>query len=325
MAKVLIVYYTRGGNTAYEAMVDWGDSLSRPETLLLTGKKDGLDPYSRRHQEHLFALEDREETNLLYVAVSRAQQLLYISGTAPARKKDSAWYDAICAQYAIDPVDIIDRRCLHEAQTPPNIIATPVKPHDTVSTIDPRLSKTIPPIHTQTEIAPSRTVNRSDAMQSLDEDGRRRGLLIHAMLERLSQLKPPSLERLAQQYGLAEQNTLFQSCLVEVQQVLQAPHLQMLYDPQHYQTAYNEVPISYEQNGRMVYGIIDRLVINEGQVLLIDYKTHRVDAVNLQDLAETYKPQLALYVTGINKLWPECVIKPQLLFTHSATLLPMAI
>lgn len=312
--------------TAYAALVDWADSQNRPETFLLTGKKEQLDNYSRDRQARLFELEDREEANLLYVAVTRAQQVLYISGTEPARKPDSSWYQALCEQYGLIAEDQTESRCLHETGAPPGPVATVTKPTENIIEIDKRLSSKITTGQRSREIAPSRTVNKLPGHDDrLDEDGRQRGLLIHAMLERLTQDKNASLHRLAQQFGLSTRSVQFQEYLAEVRAVLTAPHLHVLFDDQHYQTACNEVPLCYELDGQVVYGIIDRLVFCDEQILLIDYKTHRTAAGQLAELAEVYAPQLRLYAEGIKRIWPKRMIKLHLLFTHSATLLPVAI
>ncbi len=311
--------------TAYEALVDWADSQNRPETFLLTGKKDTLDPYSRQKQQHLFTLEDREESNLLYVAVTRAKQLLYISGTEASRKASRSWYDTISRQYELEPEQIIEEQCLQKSGNIPCVVLPQNKVKQTTINIDPHLSAAIKLTSPFKEIAPSHTVNVQEANNTLDEEGCLRGLLIHAMLENMTQDKEPSPSRLAQQFGLEEHATQFQSCLAETRHLLQQPQLQLLFDKQNYDAAYNEVPISYELGNCMVYGIIDRLVITDEQVLLIDYKTHRLEAEHFHKLVEAYKPQLNLYVEGIKKVWPKYAIKPYLLFTHSATLLPVAL
>ena len=310
-------------NTANEALVDWSDSQNRPETFLLTAKKDQLDPYSRLKQERLFTLEDREETNLLYVAVTRAKQILYISGSEAARKAHHSWYQAICQQYDIDIEKNITQQTLQAAGTIPALAKTHEIDQTPVNKIDPRLRSVIPISHPFKEIAPSRTVKTHDTGNTLDEDGRLRGLVIHALLEKMTQDKNPNLSRLAKQFGLEEHSTNFQSCLTEAQHLLQLPQLQMLFDPHQYLKAYNEVPISYALDGEMVYGIIDRMLVCDDQILIIDYKTHRLEIDSLEELLEIYKPQLSHYAAGIKKVWPEYAIKPYLLFTHSATLLPV--
>jgi ATP-dependent helicase/nuclease subunit A len=71
-----------------------------------------------------------------------------------------------------------------------------------------------------------------------------------------------------------------------------------------------------------VYGLIDRLIIKDDQILLIDYKTHPVkNDTQLSSLTEAYRPQLDLYRNGVAKIWPGLEIKSGLLFTNSARLI----
>ncbi len=72
---------------------------------------------------------------------------------------------------------------------------------------------------------------------------------------------------------------------------------------------------------QLIYGIIDRLVVTEDYVHLIDYKTHRItDNAPLALLADQYRQQLELYARGAARIWPGCRIKPCLLFTHTGEL-----
>ena len=76
--------------------------------------------------------------------------------------------------------------------------------------------------------------------------------------------------------------------------------------------------------GRLIYGIIDRLVIREDAVLVIDYKTRRADHDEpLSALADDYREQMRLYARAAALLWPEHAVRACLLFTHSGTLVPV--
>lgn len=149
--------------------------------------------------------------------------------------------------------------------------------------------------------------------------------MIHRMLELLSSHEDISDKNLAQNLELPESSVHFQEYLLEARSIITAPHLKQLFDNDQYQESFNEVPLTYEVNGQIVYGIIDRLIVNQDRVLLIDYKTHRAAADHYQELSEVYRPQLEYYVEGIKRLWPDREVVAQLLFTHSATLLPLAI
>jgi ATP-dependent helicase/nuclease subunit A len=95
-----------------------------------------------------------------------------------------------------------------------------------------------------------------------------------------------------------------------------------IFRPGDFRRVLNELPVTYKQGKRTVYGLIDRLIIKDDQILLIDYKTHPIsNDCQLSSLTEAYRPQLDLYRNGVEKIWPGLAIKSGLLFTNSARLI----
>lgn len=74
------------------------------------------------------------------------------------------------------------------------------------------------------------------------------------------------------------------------------------FDPAHYDAAYNEVPIQYQQGDAVVYGVIDRLVVHGDRCAVIDYKTHRGGADAPHDYAALFREQLIC----MRKAWHSC-------------------
>ncbi len=88
------------------------------------------------------------------------------------------------------------------------------------------------------------------------------------------------------------------------------------FDPARYQEARNEIPILYRDGGRDVYGVIDRLVIREEEIVLIDYKTHaHATKEIIAQLAEDFREQMRQYGEGARRLWPGKKLRLVLLFT----------
>jgi ATP-dependent helicase/nuclease subunit A len=85
---------------AWTALVDWPPAADRPADFLLAGSKALRDTVTER----LIGLQAqdacREDANLLYVAMTRARQYLFISGTESARSRDSGWYGMVRAAAA---------------------------------------------------------------------------------------------------------------------------------------------------------------------------------------------------------------------------------
>jgi ATP-dependent exoDNAse (exonuclease V) beta subunit len=159
-------------------------------------------------------------------------------------------------------------------------------------------------------------------------DGRNRGKVIHFMLEQLATgdisatdtLPSPLANTLSRETQDAELQAWWQEAL----QVYQDEQLSFLFDPAHYQQAFNEVPVQYLEGEQLVYGIIDRLIVNNGTACIIDYKTHRsANTATLPALIATYREQMRLYARGIAKLWPDLKVRPYLLFTACRELVAM--
>jgi ATP-dependent helicase/nuclease subunit A len=210
--------------------------------------------------------------------------------------------------------------------TPP-LDATLTAPAGTRPDVDPRLSQLIMIRPELRQIAPSHA-DPAITAEPGDADGRERGIAIHRMLDFISHspgMASPGLPpQLANRMGREADDPELQSWWQEALRTCRDPDLAMLFDPRHYVRARNEVPLQYLQEGRLVYGIIDRLVICDDAIRVVDYKTHRRAAPDtLQELASGYREQMQLYSAGVAQLWPGLEVKPYLLFTACNALVEM--
>ena len=97
--------------------------------------------------------------------------------------------------------------------------------------------------------------------------------------------------------------------------VLDHPAFRDFFEAGRYDRARNELPILYALDDRNVYGVIDRLVWRGNEVLLLDYKTHRITHAEIGAVAGRFEPQLKLYADGVRRLWPGTTVRPILIFT----------
>lgn len=305
---------------AYSVMLNWPVETSCPDTLLLAPRMDQQDTLTRQLLMQQQQDEMREETNLLYVALTRSRQLLYISGSMPTRGKQLGWYGEIANRYALDPVSISLPQVLEEQGAPstprPRSAQTTKKSYE----VDPRLRNPLDLSPAYYEIAPSRHLSHSTATGEVgDEDGRMRGIYIHALLDQLTRSIDASIVTEALHPDLNVSETDAATWLEEAHNLIALPELQFLFNPIHYHQAMNEVPLIYQSNGITVHGVIDRLVVNENEVLIIDYKTHQHACLeNITTLAEPYWKQLVYYAEGVRQIWPTRKIRTLLLFTACA-------
>jgi ATP-dependent helicase/nuclease subunit A len=72
----------------------------------------------------------------------------------------------------------------------------------------------------------------------------------------------------------------------------------------------SEVPIIGKINGKTISGKIDRLIITEQEVLIIDFKTGKKN----DHSALQYQGQMQLYEQLLQKLYPNTKIKSQIVW-----------
>jgi ATP-dependent helicase/nuclease subunit A len=312
----------------FRALIDWPAQAARPKAFLLVGKKGQQDAFTRDALQGEQAEEQRENANLLYVALTRARQHLYLSACAPRRGNGMGWYGAMRA--ALDPLGetAMEDACFLETGTPPplNKMAACGERPIAATTIPDALSRPIRLAAQSREIAPSyrRSDEHCTTITSSDEDGRQRGITIHRMLELMTanggEASQAVTEQVALELGMAKDDRELRQWASEVQQLFAEPSLQEVLQPAIGE-AINEVPIIYQQQDQTVHGVIDRLLLRGDEVWVIDYKTHRQATIgNLNELAAPYHEQLSYYAKGVTRLWPGKRVRTFLLFTQCRSL-----
>jgi ATP-dependent helicase/nuclease subunit A len=311
---------------SYHALVDWPHTAEKPEHMLLYTTKVQMPSIVEPVLERQRQRQLREQANLLYVALSRAKQMLFISGSGSGSADSMDWYRNILQ--ALSP---------HAALLPDSgfRLTSGMVRRSQQSTSDESMSRTeqnpeyepAPPRIAPAEIVitPGDSAEDKTASGGTPEQellNRQRGAAIHKMLEMLSPPDPvPTLELNAfLDYGLkSEQLSAWKT---EVLALLAKPELQFLFNAELYDKAYKEVPLVYKTaEGEIVYGIIDRVVIRNDEIWVIDYKTRSVEnAQALQKLLRQYRPQLHYYAEGLRKIWPGKTAIPAILLTAAQTL-----
>lgn len=321
---------THKAKTSYEAIIEWPTAAPGPTCFLLTGKKQQLDSVSRDILSRDQAQQEKEDANLLYVALTRARQYLFISGNRGERNSGPGWYDLVAAQLEQIATPQGDRLVLESGAPPPLVQLTTPVPVSAIDPADPRLGKPITtPATGIREIAPSKVATFHTGSTAVDEDGLTRGIAIHRILELLTSRQETNqqqiLNQLAYELAMTTDEAQLQEWYTEASEVINDDHFAEYFDPRHYREARNEVPILYSRNGATINGIADRLIISPGRVIIIDYKTHRhASEENLSQLAEGYREQMSMYAEGVQRIWKEVKIERVLLFTacREAYLLP---
>lgn len=303
---------------AWSPLVNWPSDCDRPTHVMLIPRKDDIcEPLQqlldiKAHKEQL------EDANLLYVALTRAKHMLIVTGSCREEvldKNENSWYrlirDGLDAQTgdsigSAETALVLDSGQM-ETLPPAKPAASPLA-NKTAPAFDWPLAPETAPIQ---EIAPSQ-LDEGYSGGSQDPDAMERGTYIHSLLELWS---APNACAITPASSLVEAVRL--ECQQEARKLLQQPELAFLFDPARYQHAMKEVGLSYSlEDGRSVYGIIDRLVINEDNIWIVDYKSHQhANAENVAEIASHYHQQMGCYRRGIEALYPGKNIRTGLLFT----------
>ena len=276
---------------AYSTLVDWQPGADTPQHFSFTSTKEARGQARNKHFEREAQLLAREELNLLYVAMTRAQQYLIVSGAEASTTQNPSWYARLAS--VLTP---------HSELIPPDVAPVVVSNN----------SNHAPAINLEAELQLLSTApSCGQRSRSIETPAMRHGTLLHRLLE---QLTPPSpakdKARLQQEWGIATET--FEALWIEAQIILNAPHLVRYFDPTHYQRAWNELPF-LTASGELLR--IDRLVEFEQEIWVLDYKsTETTNPTTLAQAAKPHRAQLKSYMQAMQTLFPGKQMKGGLIF-----------
>lgn len=319
----------------------WGED-ARGAYFLWLPRADDADIRAQALRDEVRARRDEEYRRLLYVAMTRAEERLYVCGwNAPA---EGSWYDLIrpamasVARVVEDPVlaSIVtdetpvlrlsapQRGAVAQAGTaaPAPIAAPPVW-----------LRQPAPPEPTPPRpLAPSNPGEDPPVRAPVgpDEDGARfvRGNILHRLLQWLPALAPEVRRDSARRYlarpGLDLDAAAQAELAGEVMEVLESADFAHLFGPE----SLAEVSITGTATAPdgtifVISGQIDRLVISDGRVAIVDYKSNRPPPAQATAVAPIYLRQMAAYRHVIQETWPERAVDAYLLWTDAPRLMAL--
>ncbi len=248
-----------------------------------------------------------ERKRLLYVAMTRARDELYICG-AKGKRKDvpkDCWYAMVepilgVTEHSADD----DRGTLLEPSVEKEMQQIPHW------ALDDAPRETVLKVKSVTALKSNREPLRSNSKQVELE----RGTAIHTLLQILPTIlrehQMATAKVQAKQLGLDEQTAI---SLVDL---INSPALSPFLEPH----SESEVEISgVLENGQSIIGRVDRLIVNSNEVLLLDYKSDRFVPEAL-DADHPYIRQLSLYAGLLSGIYPKHKIRAALLWTQTAKL-----
>lgn len=282
---------------AYRTLVDWAPDDERPRhfSLLTRAGEEGTSRAPLIADEASRA--EREELNVLYVAMTRAKQALVVSGSEGARRTQAAtWYRRIetAMGATADAGGVFG-----------DVLDAPARTTAPTLQSDPRDA---PLRESDAWAAPQPVGTRGNADATPDTE---RGERIHWLLE---QLAPPvavdDTDWLRARLGVSE--VTFAPLLAAAREILSTPALRRFFDPDSHVRARNELAF-IGAAGELRR--IDRVVEFEREVWVLDYKTGMPPAAETLDAAVVlHRPQMEEYARALRSLLPGRPVRAMLIF-----------
>jgi len=309
------------------------DSLTDP-LFVWARSKDRDDPATATARQAYRDSQMREYHRLLYVALTRARDRLIVCGYRGKRDSaDPGWHTMLTPAFETlgDEQDGVWR---YQTRQSADTIAEDAEP---VLPLIPKtpdwLFKPAPP-----EPAPSRPLTPSKAL--IEEpparsplhaghsgDAKLRGTLIHRLLELLPDCAPKSRLEIGRQFlgrtAAETPQSTRENWLSEALSILDDPAFARVFGP----GSLAEVPVSGLVpdlgEGLVLSGQIDRLVITDDEILLVDFKTNRPPPERVEDVAPAYLIQMASYRAALRTIYPGTPIRTGLLWTDAPKLMAL--
>jgi ATP-dependent helicase/nuclease subunit A len=306
------------------------------EIPLFRPKKEELTQTLKSSAEAQDARETQEFWRLLYVAMTRAEEHLIVGGALkPSQQKnglnEGCWHMRVGQALVAMGVGADDEGSLsysggvpspkmrkgrhealeqwagslpawaastapQEAKPPRPLAPSQIKPDDEVSN------------------PPPSPANREKAQ---------RGILLHALFERLPSVavdrrEAAGLKWLERSAGIAD--AAVRSALVaDALAVISDPAFAQIFAPE----ALAEAPLAGVVGGQVIAGTVDRLLVSDTQVLVVDFKTGRRVPHSVAQASPHHLAQMAAYAAVLQGIFPEREVRAALLYTSGPKLLAL--
>ena len=289
-----------------------------------------------------------EYRRLLYVAMTRAADRLIIGGCQPGNRKEvreNSWYDLIAKGLAASNLHLTEiptrfgpvKRYSRDSEIAQDTAASEPAAAEAAAALPGWLRVPVAPETAATMlIRPSDTPDADEARglsagEAAEQRARarQRGTLVHRLLQSLPDLADDRrgeaarhyLSRAARDWSAAERDDLAERVLALLSDARFAPVF----------AAGSRAEVSIigriPRPGRpplLVSGQIDRLIVSDAGITIVDYKTNHATPRRAEDVPGPYVRQLALYRAVLGKLHPGRPLRAALLWTESLEMMELS-
>ncbi len=305
---------------------------SRPPLFIHASSEATHVDETREYKADADAAQQAEYWRKLYVAMTRAEDELYVTGYLTKQGKvDGSWYEAI--EQGLRPLS----ETVTDAEGEVSALIYPVE-RPTAAPVGadviamPKVTGALLldplPAHKPLRIVRPSSVEKSTSPErvlatrleeSLDpETARLSGTALHALLQHLGRVEPsqrPQVALRALEVLMPTRPEQHAGLAAKALSIMGRPELADVFGPH----SRAEVPFFAEARKGSepirVIGRVDRLVVQPGRVLIVDFKSDANPAPSAAEVNPAYVTQLGLYALVANQLFPGHRVEAAILWT----------
>ena len=327
-----------------------GARTERDKLLLWPLRKSYDGPVAAAARGAARRAQEQEYRRLLYVAMTRAEDRLYVCGWNSRRGAPTGCWYKLIEQALPDVAEAVEfdfTTDLSEGWAGPGWrlrqpqLALPERPSTESKLPAPMVplppwaaSPPLPEPQPPRPLAPSRPAEAEPPVRSPlgPDEGYRyhRGRIIHRLLQSLPDLTSESRPDAARHYLAQPLHELTpeqqEAILAETLAVLESPDFAPLFGPDSRAEVplVGLVPSAGKGPPQVVSGQVDRLLVTDRAVVVVDYKTNRPPPTAEADVPVLYLRQMASYRAVLQRIYPGLPVDCRLLWTDAPRLMQLS-
>ncbi|MEM6636833.1 MAG: double-strand break repair helicase AddA [Pseudomonadota bacterium] len=334
--RIMTVHGAKGREAPVVILPDTQQRRAGGDPALLVGDGSVLwsvpnadDPETIAHaRDRARQIREEERMRLLYVAMTRAERWLIVCGAGKA--SDDCWHSIMQGGAQTLGAGTLttptgeglrwqsgdwDGGALADAPDGPFV---PVVPPVWIDHPAP------PPEERQRYLSPS-DLGGSKALPGeagLDEEAAlKRGSAIHTLLEHLPGTDPADALTLSRHLLPEIPGPELEALLNEVTALLEKPTFQDILGA----SSLAEVPVTGTIEGFAApfRGVVDRLLVNDGRILAVDFKTNATVPGRPEDVPEGLLRQMGAYAEILMQIYPDRPVQTAILWTRPPLLMDL--
>ncbi|CAN5503334.1 double-strand break repair helicase AddA [soil metagenome] len=318
-----------------------------PGVVVWAGRKADDPPAVAEARAAKIQETEDEYRRLLYVAMTRAADRLIVGGCMPGNRNEVrplSWYDLIARglensglqMHNVPPPDGVVKRysriedsAQEKGTAPADVAAEPIELpawlREAVTTQKPR-ENLLRPSDSDDDDRRDLRFGESDLLRN---QALQRGNLVHRLLQSLPDVATKRRAAAAERFIARNADTL-----AEADRAALAMQVLALIDDARFASLFGpgsraEVAMAgrltrADGSPVLVSGQIDRLVVTDDAILIVDYKTNQAPARAPAAVPVAYVRQLALYRAVLAKLYPGRTVRALLLWTETAEIMEIS-